>query len=68
MLSFSNCSWAERDVDRARPVIKRNVFELANLPFKGYLRALYAPLGGPRTRREKAFLDIGETPCLHVYR
>ena len=53
---FSNCSWAERDVDRGRLVIKRNILELANLPLEGYFRALYVRLGGSRTRREKAFL------------
>ena len=37
---------AECDVDRGRPMIKRNVLELANLPMEGYFRALYAPLGG----------------------
>ena len=46
VLGFSDCSWVERDVDRGRPVIKRNVPELANLPLEGYFRALYAPLGG----------------------
>ena len=49
MPGFSDCSWAERDVDRGRPVIKRNVLELANLPLEGYFRALYAPLGGSLT-------------------
>ena len=46
VLGFSDCSWVERDVDRGRPVIKRNVPELANSPLEGYFRALYAPLGG----------------------
>ena len=68
MLSFSNCSWSECDVDKGQSVIKKNVLELANLPLEGYFLALYAPLGGPRTWREKAFLDIVETPCLHVQR
>ena len=31
-LGFSDCSWAEHDVDRGRLTIKRNVPELANLP------------------------------------
>ena len=53
---FSDYSWAEHDIDRGRPVIKRNVLELANLPLEGYFRALYVPLGGSRTRREKASL------------
>ena len=39
-LGFSDCSWAEHDVDRGQPVIKRNVPELANLPMEGYFRAL----------------------------
>ena len=43
---FSDCSCVECDVDRGRPVIKRNVLELANLHLEGYFRALYAPLGG----------------------
>ena len=40
------------DVDRDRPVTTRNVLEHANLPLEGYFRALYAPLGGSRTRME----------------
>ena len=46
VLRFSDCSWDELDVDRGRPMIKRNILELANLPLEGYFRALYAPLGG----------------------
>ena len=46
VLGFSDCSWAERDVDKGRSVIKRNVLELANLPLEGYFLVLYAPLGG----------------------
>ena len=53
---FSDCSWAECDVDRGWPVIKRNVLELANLPLEGYFRALYVPLGGSRTRKESTSL------------
>ena len=53
-----NCSWAERDVDRGRSVIKRNVPKLANLPMEGYFRALYAPLGGLGIWREKASLTL----------
>ena len=53
---FSDCSWVECDVDRGRPVIKRNVLELANLPLEGYFRVLYVPLGGSRTRKESASL------------
>ena len=36
VLGFSNCYWVECDVDRGRPVIKRNILELANLPMEGY--------------------------------
>ena len=45
-LGCSDCSWAERDVDKGWMMIKRNVSELANFPMEGYFRALYAPLGG----------------------
>ena len=55
MLSFFNRSWVERGVDRGRPVVKRNFLELANLPLEGCFRALYTPLGGLRTWRDKAF-------------
>ena len=51
---FSDCSCAECDVDISRPVIKKNVLELANLLLEGYFQALYAPLGGLRTQKEKA--------------
>ena len=40
------------DVDRSRQVTTRNVLESVNLPLEGYFRALYAPLGGLRTRME----------------
>ena len=53
---FSDCSWAEGDVDKGRPVIKRNILELANLPLEGYFRALYVPLGGSQTRKESTSL------------
>ena len=43
---FSDCSWAECDVDRGRSVIKRNIPEFANLPLEGYFLALYVLLGG----------------------
>ena len=33
---FSDCSWAECDVDRDRPVATRNVLERANLLLEGY--------------------------------
>ena len=41
---FSDCSWAECDVDKGRPEATRNVLECANLLFEGYFRALYVPL------------------------
>ena len=66
-LSFSDCSLAERDVDRGRPTIKGKVLELANLLMKGYFRALYAPLGGSRIWREKASL-ISLKLCVSMFR
>ena len=54
--SFSDCSWVKCDVDRGRPVIKKNVLELANLPLEGYFQALHVPLGGSRTWKENASL------------
>ena len=56
VLDFSDCSCAKCDVDRGRPVIKRNILKLANLILEGYFQALHAPLGGSRTRNEKASL------------
>ena len=44
---FSNCSWAECDVDRGRPDATRNVLERANFLLEGYFRALCAPLYVP---------------------
>ena len=40
---FSDCSWAECDVDRGRSEAIRNALEHANLLLEGYFRALYAP-------------------------
>ena len=37
---FSDCSWAECDVDRGRSVATRNALERANLILEGYFRAL----------------------------
>ena len=31
---FSDCSWDEHDVDKGRPMIKRNILKLANLPLE----------------------------------
>ena len=39
--SFSDCSWAECDVDRDWPEATRNALEHANLLFEGYFQALY---------------------------
>ena len=58
--SFSDCSWAESDVDRGRPVATRNALERANLFLEGYFRALYVPLGGLKTWMEN-------TPSLKFY-
>ena len=41
---FSDCSWAECDVDRGRLEATRDALERANLLFEGYFRALYVPL------------------------
>ena len=54
---FFDCSWAECDVDRGRPVTTRNVLELANLRLEGYFRALYVLLGGVRTRMENTTFE-----------
>ena len=63
-----DCSWVEHDVERGRPVIKRNVPELANLLMEGYFRALYAPLGWFTNLKGESLLDIDETLFLHVQR
>ena len=67
VLSFSNYSWTERDVDRGRPTIKRNIPELANLSMEGYFRASYAPLGGSQIWREKAS-STSMKPCFSMFR
>ena len=41
---FSDCSWAECDVDMGRPEATRNALERANFLLEGCFRALYAPL------------------------
>ena len=46
---FSDCSWAECDVHRGRPMSTRNVLKRDNLHLEGYFRALYVPLGGSKT-------------------
>ena len=62
---FSNCSWAECDVDRDRPMVTRNALEHANLLLEGYFQALYVPLGGEETQMEfyiSMFSD--KPPCM----
>ena len=66
VLSFSDCSCTECDVNRGRPVIKRNILELTNLPLEGYFQALYAPLGGLRTRKENASLQSTKL-CISMF-
>ena len=51
---FSDCFWAECDVDIGQSVATRNVLESANLHLEGYFRALYVPLGGSKTWMENA--------------
>ena len=51
---FSDCCWAECDVDRGRPAATRNALECANLLLEGYLQALYVPLGGSKTWMESS--------------
>ena len=76
VLGFSDCSWAEGDVDRGRPVATRNVLERVNLRLEGYFRALYVPLGGSKTRMEKAHyksikfyisMFSDKPPCMPLY-
>ena len=43
-LCFSDCSYAECDVDRDQPDATRNVLESINLLLEGYFQALYALL------------------------
>ena len=64
---FFDCSWAERDVDKGRPVIKMNVLELANLPLEGYFEP-YMSLGWIANSEGESLLKIDETVCLHVQR
>ena len=65
---FSDCSWAEYDVDRGWPVTNRNLLERTNLPLEGYFRALYVPLSGFSNSDGGCLLKIDETLCLHVQR
>ena len=51
---FSDCSWAECNVDKGWPVATRNAVECASLLLEGYFRALYVPLGGSKTHMESS--------------
>ena len=62
-----DCSWAKCDIDKGRPMMKRNAPELANLPMEGYFRALYALLGGSQIWSEKAALTSTKL-CFSVFR
>ena len=42
---FSDCSWAECNVDRGRPVTIRNVLGRDNFFFGGVFSSLICPLG-----------------------
>ena len=48
---FSDCFWAECDVDKGRPEATRNVLEHANFLLEGYFRAIYALRFGIVERR-----------------
>ena len=52
--SFFDRSWAECDVDRGQSATIRNALAHANMLLEGYLRALYVPLGGSKTRMESS--------------
>ena len=76
VLGFSNCSWAECDVDRGRPMATRNVLERANLLLEGYFLSLYVHLGGSKTRMEitssksmKFYVSMfsDKSPCMPLY-
>ena len=73
---FSDCSWAEYDVDKDRPVAIRNVLKLVNFLLEGYFRALYVPLGGSKTRIEnitsksmKFYISVfsDKPPCMPLH-
>ena len=73
---FSDCYWAECDVDRGRPVAIRNMLERANLHLEGYFRALYVLLGCSKIRMEndpsksmKFYISIfsDKPPCMPIY-
>ena len=64
---FSNCSWAECDVDKGRPEATRNTLECANLLLDGYFRALYVPLGGSKTRMESSIAKNTPSKSMKFY-
>ena len=73
---FSDCSWAECDVDRGWSVSTRNVLKRANLRLEGYFRAISVPLGGSKTRMENApfksmkfYISMfnNNPPCIPLY-
>ena len=63
---FYDCSWAECDVDKGRPMATKNVLECANLLLEGYFRALYVPLDCLKTRMENT--PSRSMIYLHVHR
>ena len=73
---FSDCSWAECDVDRSRLMATGNVLKRASLYLEGSFRALYVPLGGSKTRIEntpynsiKFYISMfsDKPPCMPLY-
>ena len=54
---FSDCSWAECDVDRGWSMSTWKVLGHANLRLEGYFQALYFPLDGSKTRMESSPFD-----------
>ena len=64
---FSDCSWAESDVDRGRSEATRNALECANLLLEGYFRALYIPLGGSKARMESSVAKKTPSKSMKFY-
>ena len=64
---FSDCSWAEGDVDKGRPMATRNKMEHANLLLEGYFRALYIPLGGSKTLMESSTAKNTPSKSMNFY-
>ena len=67
VLGFSDCSWAECDVDKGRLEATRNALERANLLLEGYFRALYVPLGGSKTRMESSVAKNTPSKSMKFY-